>query len=242
MKPWISGPEELLKHAIDHMLNGSAFDFRVALISIDNSVELMIKTYLGLPKRIRKTEGPSRKQLNDSSFSFPDLLDLLEKYASDKIDNIELGDIEWYHRLRNTLYHEGNGITVDKDKVDGYLQIATILYNILFEEDFDRNLEFEPNSLVGQIVVRFSELENKIRYLYEKNFPDSDSKKIPFRKAIGELNKISAIDDQTVKQIDSIYSVRNESVHNAGILNKKAIISATDSITDIITKIMSLSM
>ena len=118
MKPWISGPKELLKHAVKHMNSGSAFDNRIAFISIDNAVELMIKTFLGLPKRIRKIEGPSRRKLDDASNSFPDLLDLLEEHASELLEEINLEDIEWYHRLRNTLYHDGNGVTVDKEKVD----------------------------------------------------------------------------------------------------------------------------
>ncbi len=48
MKPWTSGPRELLEHAIDHFEKGAAFDYRISFISIDNSSELMIKTYLGL--------------------------------------------------------------------------------------------------------------------------------------------------------------------------------------------------
>ena len=47
--PWIDGPRELLQHAIDHLTQGDDFDRRVAMISIDNAVELTIKTYLGLP-------------------------------------------------------------------------------------------------------------------------------------------------------------------------------------------------
>jgi len=34
------------------------------MISIDNAVELAIKTYLGLPKRIRGYEGPTRKRID----------------------------------------------------------------------------------------------------------------------------------------------------------------------------------
>jgi hypothetical protein len=51
-KPWITGPRELLVHGLQHLDLATDFDSRIAMISIDNSVELMIKTYLGLPKRI----------------------------------------------------------------------------------------------------------------------------------------------------------------------------------------------
>ena len=42
-KPWADGPRELLQHSIDHLDSGSDFDKRVAMIGIDNAVELIIK-------------------------------------------------------------------------------------------------------------------------------------------------------------------------------------------------------
>src|SRR5262245_18081864 len=103
--PWTDGPRELIQHAVDHLTNGSDFDRRIAMISIDNAVELMIKTYLGLPKRTRGAYGPVRKELEAASQSFPALLDLLQTFAADKIVGLSLDDIEWYHRIRNQLYH-----------------------------------------------------------------------------------------------------------------------------------------
>jgi len=49
--PWVDGPRELLQHAVDHLSLGGDFDRRIAMVSIDNSVELTVKTFLGLPKR-----------------------------------------------------------------------------------------------------------------------------------------------------------------------------------------------
>ena len=172
MKPWTSGPRELLEHAIEHFDKGSAFDYRISFISIDNSVELMIKTYLGLPKRIRKSESPSRRKLSEASNSFPELLDLLDEFGSEKIEGVDLGDIEWYHRIRNTLYHDGNGVTVDSDKVDSYLQISIILFNSLFEEEFNTETPLEPASVVGEIVLRSSQLEHNLNILYRERFPE----------------------------------------------------------------------
>ncbi len=39
-KPWTSGPKELLDHARSHLGSRTAFDCRIAMISIDNAVEL----------------------------------------------------------------------------------------------------------------------------------------------------------------------------------------------------------
>lgn len=119
--PWSEGPKELLQHAVDHLALDGDFDRRIAMISTDNAVELMIKTYLGLPKQRAKGKEPSRKELDEASNYFPGLLDLIEKYADGKLTGVSLDEIEWYHRIRNQLYHSGNGITVELAKVQTYL-------------------------------------------------------------------------------------------------------------------------
>ncbi len=101
------------------------------MIAIDNAVELTIKTYLGLPKRITGLTI-SRKEFAEIAESFPSLLDAVEKYAQDKLAGVNLGEIEWYHRLRNQLYHQGNGLTVERDKVEVYAELANVLFKNLF--------------------------------------------------------------------------------------------------------------
>jgi len=130
--PWTDGPRELLQHAADHLGLGEDFDRRIAMISVDNAVELATKTYLGLPKRARGTNGPGRKELEAASESFPALLNMLDRYAADKLTGVDLGDVEWYHLLRNQLYHSGNGITVERARVEAYFQIALALFENLF--------------------------------------------------------------------------------------------------------------
>ena len=161
-KPWITGPKELLVHGLQHLELRTDFDNRIAMISIDNSVELMIKTYLGLPKRISKIEGLSRKALEEITSSFPSLLDGLEKYANAKLNGIDLGDIEWFHRLRNQLYHEGNGITVEREKVEAYAEIAKMLFENLFELKIQENeREFANHSLVGEFIKLWADFDRR---------------------------------------------------------------------------------
>jgi hypothetical protein len=96
-KPWTAGPKELLDYAFEHLAKGNPFDFRIAMISIDNAVELAIKTYLGLPKRIRGSEGSPQKCLQEAISSFSSLLNLLEEFAIGRLSGLDLGDIEVYH-------------------------------------------------------------------------------------------------------------------------------------------------
>ena len=52
LPPWTSGPLEILNHGFSLMQTDTDTNRRLAMIAIDNSVELMMKTYLGLPERI----------------------------------------------------------------------------------------------------------------------------------------------------------------------------------------------
>jgi hypothetical protein len=133
-QPWASGPGEILKHGLILLADDSDVNRRLALISIDNSVELMIKTYLGLPERVTGIKI-ARRELSELSQSFPSLLDGLERYATAKLTGVNLGEIEWYHRLRNELYHQGNGLTVERDKVEIYSELAKVLFKNLFGVD-----------------------------------------------------------------------------------------------------------
>ena len=205
-KPWTEGPKELIQHAIEHKENDTAFDNRLAFISIDNAVELMIKTYLGLPKRITGLTGIKRSEKVFQSF--PDLLDLLENHCADRIHGIELGDIEWYHRLRNQLYHSGNGITVGGDKVLEYLEISMLLFSNLFGENLELSLKSEyHNSLVATFIREWGE--------FEKTFFEDDEKPI-FRDMMEVMVQFEAdgyISSNDVEEYHSLRTFRNSLVH-----------------------------
>lgn len=136
-EPWKAGPKEFSLHGLEHLSLGIDFDNRMAIIVIDNSVELMMKTFFGLPKRITKLDGVSRKIHEEAIKSFPSLLDAMERFAKDKLLGVELEEIEWFHRIRNQLCHDGNGSTVEKEKVIAYSSIANILFQNLFGEKID---------------------------------------------------------------------------------------------------------
>lgn len=62
--PWSEGPTELLQHAIEHLSTEdgpNGFDNRIAMISVDNAVELTIKTFIQLPKRVHGVKIPRSK-------------------------------------------------------------------------------------------------------------------------------------------------------------------------------------
>ena len=202
--PWATGPGEILRHGLELLSRDSDVNRRLAMISIDNSVELMIKTYLGLPRRITGLVI-TRREYDEFSQSFPRLLDALEQHGADKIDGIDLGEIEWYHRLRNELYHQGNGLTVERDKVEVYSELA----NLLFENLFGFRL-IEPEDdrvrVLGDFMSAWINFERVITR------STTDRRQMP----LGNLRKLVAdgmISDAEMAEINQIRQTRNRVVH-----------------------------
>ena len=235
-KPWIEGPAELLIHAHEHLSLGSSFDNRIALISIDNAVELTIKTYLELPKRITKIKGLSRKQLDEAKNNFSALLDVFENFGSNKIVGIDLGDIEWYHRLRNQLYHEGNGITVDTVKVESYAEIAKILYNNIFEEKFELPENYIATN-VGKFISTWAEVEKKLTEVKTKE----GKRYYPTRKRIQHFVAEGKISQHDADIFIAVNKFRNELVHGVKVPSKKEISRMTKLLMDLLPKILSIT-
>jgi hypothetical protein len=53
--PWTDGSRELIQHTIDHLALGGDFDRRIAMISVDNAVELTLwpaTACLTLPRKV----------------------------------------------------------------------------------------------------------------------------------------------------------------------------------------------
>jgi hypothetical protein len=129
--PWTSGPRELLDHAKDHLAKKTDVDNRFAMISVDNAVELMLNTYLTLPKRVTGLDL-TRGQREEYTKYFATALSKLEELVPDRLAGVRLAEIEWFHRIRNQLYHEGNAITVEREKVEQYLKQGESLMRGLF--------------------------------------------------------------------------------------------------------------
>jgi hypothetical protein len=202
--PWTDGPRELIQHAVDHLAIGGDFDRRIAMISVDNAVETTIKTWLGLPERTRGTAGPGRRQLEEASESFPSLLDLLQKFASDRIVGLSLDDVEWYHRLRNQLYHSGNGITVEKTKVETYLELSIALFESLFGAAPSLNKTAAIRTTTGE----FLEVWNRFQHLLRTKLPTKDGPAYYWKRDFMEK-----LNSEAAQIYDATSTFRNQLVH-----------------------------
>lgn len=212
--PWASGPGEILRHGLSLLRTDSDTNRRLAMISIDNAVELMIKTYLGLPKRVTGLTI-TRKQYTEVSESFPALLDALEQYAPDRLTGIDLGTIEWYHRLRNELYHQGNGLTVERDKVEVYAELANVLFQNLFGVPLVPHV-LAPSDLLGDFIQQWVSLERSLNALAERERLKSGRPGPSPRtvlEAVRFLRESRLFSDTEVAEIESFRRIRNEVLH-----------------------------
>ena len=183
----------------------------MAMSSIDNSVELMIKTYLKLPSRVTGAKGLSRSKYEEKTKYFNSLLDTFEEIAPEKLVGIDLGDIEWYHGLRNQLYHDGIGITVDKVKVEAYAEIAKILFFNLFKLNVDDFIEM-PHSLVGEFINSWALFEQEL-FRVNANKLDEEHRFVQPMIIVRNLAEKNIIPEGFVKTYDIVRRFKNELVH-----------------------------
>src|SRR5215813_4033703 len=154
---WASGALELLRHADSHMKLDSAFDKRIAFISIDNCVETAIRTFVSLPFN-KSGVRISRKEIDDTGNSFPKLVALLFKHAANRVVGLDDGDIEHYHRIRNQLYHDGTGLSVDERYLSAYRQIASVLLNNLFGVAIEPEASQQPS--LERLILLWNAIES----------------------------------------------------------------------------------
>ena len=212
---WASGSLELLRHADSHIQLDTAFDSRIAFISVDNSVETSIRTFLSLPERISGVKF-QRKEVDEAGNSFPKMVELIFSKARGKLTGLDDGDIEHYHRIRNQLYHNGTGLGVDRRYLGAYRQIAAVLLNNLF------GVEAEPKdsfATLENLILLFNEVETLIRKAFESSGVDTGH---TFKWEWAMRDGILEMED--IMQLTELRMIRNSQVHStAENIDKKRI-------------------
>lgn len=212
---WASGSLELLRHADSHIQLDTAFDSRIAFISVDNSVETSIRTFLSLPEKISGVKF-QRKEVEEAGNSFPKMVDLLFSKARSKLAGLDDGDIEHYHRIRNHLYHNGTGLGVDRRYLDAYRQIAAVLLNNLFGVKTNPK---DAEATLENLILLFNEVETLIRKASEDSGVDTGHTykwEMAMRAGMLEMEDINRLTELRI--------IRNTQVHStAKNIDKKRI-------------------
>ncbi|WP_275075240.1 hypothetical protein [Providencia rettgeri] len=212
---WASGSIELLRHADFHIKLKTAFDSRIAFISIDNSVETSIRTFLYLPER-RSGVKFQRKEVEEAGNSFPKMVELLFNKARQKLTGLDDGDIEHYHRIRNQLYHDGTGLSVDRRYLHAYRQIAAVLLNNLFGVKADPK---KAAVTLENLILLFNEVETLVQKILESSGVATDH---TFKWEIAI--QAGTLEMKDIELINELRMIRHSQVHsNAENIDKKRI-------------------
>lgn len=205
---WASGAIELIRHADSHIHLDTAFDRRIAFISIDNSVETSIRAFLSLPKSKSGLKVP-RNDLEAVENSFPGLVGLLWKNAQSRLTGIDDADIEHYHRIRNKLYHEGTGLSVDVQYLMAYRQIAFLLLKNLFKIDVG---ETSPAPTLERLIL----LWNQILETLESRLKRGG---ITHRHTfyLDEAMQSGIVTGEQVRRLTELRMIRNAQVHSSSL-------------------------
>lgn len=209
---WASGAVELLRHADSHIDLETAFDRRIAFISIDNSTENSIRTFLTLPSKKSGIKVP-RKDVDAVENSFPALLSLLWQHAGPRLTGIDETDIEHYHRIRNKLYHDGTGLSVDEQYLRAYRQIAVLLLKNLFGVVLG---DPKPAPTLERLIVLWNRIEEAFKSRLAKAGIER-SRTYYWEEAI--QSGILSLEDIT--NITELRTIRNKQVHSSTLDRKQ---------------------
>jgi hypothetical protein len=211
-RTWASGAIELLRHADSHIHLGTAFDSRIAFISVDNSVETSIRTFLSLP-RSKSGIKVARKDIEAVENSFPGLLNLLWHHAGTRLTGIDEADIEHYHRIRNKLYHDGTGLSVDDEYLLAYRQIAVLLLKYFFGVDLG---DPKPAPTLERLILLWNQIEEVLNAKYGKA-GISRGHTYHWEEAM----RAGLLSSDDLQNLTEVRMLRNQQVHSSTLDRKK---------------------
>ncbi len=226
-KTWASGAIELLRHADSHIHLETAFDRRIAFISVDNSVETSIRTFLSLPQSKSGIKVP-RKEIDAVENSFPGLLNLLWQHAGVRLTGIDEADIEHYHRIRNKLYHDGTGLSVDEEYLRAYRQIAVLLVKSFFGVDLG---DPKPAPTLERLILLWNEIEQMLEMKYKKFGIDRRH-----THHWEEAMQAGLLASEDIQKLTELRMIRNRQVHSS-TLDRKQVEHAVGLAEDVLKKL-----
>lgn len=207
------------------------------MILVDNAVELIIKTYFSAPKRVTGLKI-SRKQRTEIEENFHTLLEGLEEHAGNRIIGIPIEDIEWFHGLRNHLYHQGNGLTVERRNLQIYAELAQQLFEALFECELDIP-QSEEIDLIGNFFAEWISIERTLALA-----GDTTDKPTSSLDTAKWLFKDGHISEEDFNAFQEVKRIRNQVVHgeaDAEVIlrpeNMKKIVAISTRIKDVVAEL-----
>ena len=134
--PWQKSPTQLILYAEELMNNESDFDHQVAFLLIDVGVETMFMTYLSLPDDVIRSKNKYHERMKFiGKSSFAALVNGVKVTAGQRLKDLDLNRVLYFHNIRNKLYHLGDGIVPTDENLNSYLALAKELLERLLSVD-----------------------------------------------------------------------------------------------------------
>lgn len=166
-KPWQAMPSRIISLALVHARQKTDFDQQLAFLLLDVGVESALKTYL-----------INRKQDVEKIF-FPDLLKRVgEELHKDDLQ-LPLDEIEYFHKTRNKLYHQGDGVKPTEENLANYAELAKTLVKTLLDVELDEpNEQDSHRQVLSRIRKNIASLEANSALIAEHLYPQIATRKI----------------------------------------------------------------
>jgi hypothetical protein len=139
--PWDIGPTELIQFALDKIHGGTDCDKRLAFLVLDVGVETLFKTFLTIPENYSHAQTSAAKRREAVNGNFHDLIRGVWEAIPERTKRFNIEHIQYYHGVRNTLYHQGNTVAaVRMDQLSAYAEMAVDLLRELLGVDLSEKL------------------------------------------------------------------------------------------------------
>jgi hypothetical protein len=108
---WATAPFDLIVHGEEHLRLGEDFDRRIALISLDNAIEVSIVNYLTMNPAFRNGKSYERAKKDAWLKNYPSKLQFLDEELQQRGLPwvVTKEDVLWVHEQRNEQYHGKDG-------------------------------------------------------------------------------------------------------------------------------------
>ncbi len=191
-KPWIYGPLELLIHGIEHFFMDTEKDYRLALIHLDNSSELAMKSFIRFhnPSLFKKI----KKDWRIISRYYERIIGVIEGNVTSFPPELS-SKLLYNHEIRNSLYHEA--LTIPR-KNDVYNSIKDVIYlfKTLYSNDYETALK---SNIYENILLLLIEIEIILQEICVKKHIQVTNKNIY------DILKAFVVDDSFSENIEEIF-------------------------------------
>ncbi len=153
--PWQKTAKNLIRYAQKFQNTNDEFERQVGYLLLDVGVETLFRVFvtqpgievkLGYTRRDKIAKGTvektnfQRDEITLSGFdelAFHKLTDAVKQMAGEKVNTDDIKRVEYFHNIRNKIYHLGDGIVPTKENFEEYLELAQSLLKTLLNVSQD---------------------------------------------------------------------------------------------------------